>query len=142
MATYDLKLDRAKLKGVGKDRAKSLVTSVTRRTFNRSQVLTPVDTGYLRASGSMKVDTQVSKVKGTIIYTAEYAAAVHNGRRALTIYPKRAGGKLKFTVGGRTVYAKWVHQPARPPRTWLYDALEEVAGSVQDFEVKPGVFLG
>jgi hypothetical protein len=138
MAAHSLKINRAKLHAVGMRRAKSLVTSVTRRTFNRSQVLTPVDTGNLRASGQMSVDVQAAQVVGTILYTAEYAAAVHEGRRALTIRAKRPGGKLKFTVGGRTVYATQVHQPARAGRPFLANALREVAGDVQDFRVTIG----
>jgi len=138
MVAHVLKLDRAKLRGVGMRRAKSLVTRVTRRTFNRSQVLTPVDTGNLRASGQMSVDVKASTVVGTIVYTAEYAAAIHNGRRSLTIFPKNPGGKLRFTVGGKVVYAKWVHQPARAPRPWLYEALEQVAGGAPDFTVTIG----
>jgi hypothetical protein len=139
MVAYSLKLNRTKLQGVGMKRAKSLVTRVTRKTFSRSQALVPVDTGNLRASGWMTVEQNgPSFVTGTILYTAEYAAAVHNGRRALTIRPKRAGGKLKFTVGGKTVYARQVHQPARAARPYLATALREVAGGAQDFTVTIG----
>ena len=139
MATYSLKLNRTKLQGVGMKRAKSLVTRVTRQTFNRSQALVPVDTGNLRASAWMRVEQNgPSFVTGTILYTAEYAAAVHNGRRALTIRPRRPGGKLRFTVGGKVVYARQVHQPARAPRPYLGRALREVAGSAQDFTVTMG----
>jgi hypothetical protein len=138
VASYTLRINSAKLKGVGMRRSKSLVNRVTRKTFNRSQVKTPVDTGNLRASGLMDVTVGASSVVGTIIYTAEYAAAVHNGRRALTIFPKNPGGKLRFTVGGKVVYAKWVHQPARAPRPWLFEALERVAGGAQDFTVSVG----
>ena len=105
-----------------------LVNKVTRQTFNRSAVLCPVDTGLLRASGTMRMGAGFgSMVKGEVEYTADYAAAVHNGRRALTIRP-RAGRYLRFTVGGRVVYARQVHQPARPARPYLATALVEVAG--------------
>lgn len=106
--------------------ARKIVSKVTRRTFNRSQIMCPVDTGNLRASGGMKLGDRGSTVVGRIEYTARYAAAVHEGRRALTIRAK-GRGYLKFKVEGKTVYARSVHQPARRGRPFLRDALLEVA---------------
>lgn len=122
-----LNLNQAALHQVGMERARMLVNKVTRQTFNRSAVLCPVDTGRLRASGTMRIAERGSAVVGEVEYDADYAAAVHNGRRALTIRP-RAGRYLRFTVGGRVVYARQVHQPARPARPYLATALVEVAG--------------
>lgn len=135
MAEYTLKLKPGKLHAVGQRRAKSLVTRVTRKTLNRSKVKCPVDTGNLRASGWMDVNVGTSFVTGTILYTAEYAAAVHNGRRALIIRPTKPGGYLWFTVNGKKVRAREVHQPARAARPFLANALREVAGGAQDFRV-------
>jgi hypothetical protein len=138
MVAHRLRIDRAQLHGVGMDRARTLVNRVVRRTHTRSQILVPVDTGNLRASGQMNLARdQGSLVIGGVVYTAEYAAAVHEGRRALTIRPKRPGGRLKFTVGGRTVYARQVHQPARAGRPYLAQALREVAPS-EGFRVTIG----
>ncbi len=128
MVAHTLRINRAALHGEGMDAARKAVNRVVRRTYTRSQVLVPVDNGLLRASGQPDLATdQGSVVIGSVTYTAEYAAAVHNGRRALTIRAKRPGGKLKFTVGGRTVYARQVHQPARAGRPYLSQALREVA---------------
>lgn len=129
MARYELNLNRPALHMVGMNKAKTLVTRVTRRTLNRSAVLCPVDTGLLRASGKMNVGGFGAQYRGTVEYDADYAAAVHNGRRALTIRAKRPGGRLKFTIDGRTVYAREVRQPARPGRPFLRNALQEVAGA-------------
>ena len=129
MADHSLRIDRAQLHGLGMETARVLVTRVTRRTFNRSAVMCPVDTGYLRGTGKMNVGPRGSTYVGEVEYTAEYAAAVHNGRRALTIRPRRAGGRLRFVVNGRTVYARQVHQPARSGRPFLASALREVAGA-------------
>jgi hypothetical protein len=137
MVAYTLRLDRAKLQAEGMRGARKLVTRVTRRTLNRSAVLCPVDTGNLRASGKMSVGERGLTVIGEVAYTADYAAAVHEGRRALTIRAKRPGGKLKFTIGGRTIYATQVHQPARAGRPFLRTALQEVAG-VEGFLVTIG----
>jgi len=128
MAAHSLRIDRATLHGVGMDEARKKVNRVVRRTYTRSQVLVPVDTGNLRASGRMELGRDAGAlVIGGVEYTAEYAAAVHNGRRALTIRAKRPGGKLRFVVDGRVVYARQVRQPARAGRPYLSTGFREVA---------------
>jgi hypothetical protein len=137
MVAHTLRLNRATLTGVGKDEARKRVNRVVRRTFNRSQVLVPVDTGNLRATGRMILGrARGALVIGGVEYTARYAAAVHDGRRALTIRAK-GNGRLKFVVDGRTVYARSVHQPARKGRPYLAQALREVAPQ-QGFRVTIG----
>lgn len=137
MVAHTLRLNRATLTGVGKDEARKRVNRVVRRTFNRSQVLVPVDTGNLRATGRMVLGrARGALIIGSIEYTARYAAAVHNGRRALTIRAK-GNGRLKFVVDGRTVYARSVHQPARRARPYLAQALREVAPQ-QGFKITIG----
>jgi hypothetical protein len=126
VATYDLRLNRAALNNVGVQAAQRAVTRVTRGTFNRSQVLCPVDTGNLRATGQSNVSTQGLIVSGEVKYTARYAAAVHEGRRALTIRAK-GNGRLRFVVDGQVVFARSVRQPARAGRPFLRTALVEVA---------------
>lgn len=123
-----LRLNRPALQGEGMDTARKAVNRVVRRTYTRSQILCPVDNGLLRASGRPDLASDRGlMVIGGVTYTAEYAAAVHNGRRALTIKARKPGGRLKFTVGGRTVYARSVRQPARAGRPFLATALREVA---------------
>lgn len=125
---YTLKINRAKLHGVGMEEARKRVNRVVRRTYTRSQVLVPVRDGPLRASGRMDLaNDRGALVIGGVTYTAEYAAAVHDGRRALVIRPKRPGGRLRFVVDGRVVFAREVRQPARAGRPFLAQALREVA---------------
>jgi hypothetical protein len=127
MARASLNLDQAALHQVGMERARMLVNKVTRQTLNRSAVLCPVDTGRLRASGSVRIAERGSAVVGQVEYTADYAAAVHNGTRPHVIVPRR-GRYLRFQVGGRTVYARRVNHPGTPARPYLATALREVAG--------------
>lgn len=128
MVRHTLKVDTSQLNKVGMTEARRSVTRVLRRSFNRSQVLCPVDNGMLRASGRIEPPTARGlTIQGGIVYDAEYAAAVHNGRRALTIRAKKPGGRLKFVVDGRTIYAREVHQKARKGRPFLATALAEVA---------------
>jgi hypothetical protein len=136
MVRHTLRVDKAKLNAVGMKEARRKVGRVVRRTLTRSQVLCPVDTGYLRATGQSSVGTRGLVVVGEVVYTADYAAAVHNGRRALTIRAK-GKGRLKFVVDGRTVYARQVHQPARAGRPYLATALSEVAAQ-EGFRVSIG----
>lgn len=127
VANYDLTISRARLNAVGMREARRRVFRVVRRTETRSAVTCPVDTGNLRAGRRSGVTDRGLQVVGHVTYPAVYALAVHEGRRALTIRPTRPGGRLKFKVGGRTVFAREVHQPARAGRPWLRQALQEVA---------------
>lgn len=136
MVRHTLHLDESALNTEGLTVARRAVGKVVRRTLNRSQVLTPVDTGYLRSTGQSNVSTRGLLVVGEVVYTANYAAAVHEGRRALTIRA-RGGGRLRFVVDGRVVYARQVHQPARAGRPFLSTALREVAAE-EGFTVSIG----
>lgn len=137
MVKHQLYLDKAKLNALGMKEARTKVRRVVRRTFNRSQILVPVDNGFLRGSGRQEpVTARGLTVRGGVVYDAEYAAAVHNGRRALTIRAK-GNGRLRFVVDGQVVYARQVHQPARKGRPYLSTALREVA-TAEGFRVSIG----
>lgn len=126
MVAHTLTISTARLHAVGMAEARRKVRRVVRQTENRSAVTCPVDTGNMRASRRSRVRDGATSVTGETAYPVRYALAVHNGRRALTIR-SRTGGMLRFTVGGRTVYARQVRQPARRGRPWLRDALRQVA---------------
>lgn len=114
------------ISGVLHDFAGRDVTRVTLRVLNRGKVLTPVDTGNLRASHQFRVSQSANKVKGEVFTKVKYALAVHDGRRSVVIYPKRKQA-LAFRWHGQQMVRKWVSQPARRGRPWLRDALREVA---------------
>lgn len=102
------------------------VGRVTLRVFNRAKVLTPVDTGNLRAAHQFSMKATETKVFGEVSNRAKYALPVHEGRRALTIYPKKKQA-LKFVWHGVPMVRRSVFQPARRGRPWMRDALAEVA---------------
>lgn len=104
----------------------------------------PFDTGDLRKSIYTElIGTGMAAVGSNL----SYARAVHDGRKALTIRPnvqknpplgdrkhqdmKKA--RLKFQLGGKTVFARQVFQPARVGRPFLQEAIDEVAGTGYDF---------
>jgi hypothetical protein len=102
------------------------VTRVTLKVLNRAKVKTPVDTGNLRASHQFKIKNVGEKITGEVFTNVKYALPVHEGRRAITIYPKTKQA-LAFRWHGQPMVRKSVFQPARRGRPWLRDALREVA---------------
>lgn len=128
MGVKSVKVDLYKpvIDSVLHDLAGKDVTRITLRTLNRAKVLTPVDTGNLRASHQFRIKTSSSKVRGEVFTNVKYALPVHEGRRAIVIRPKTKKA-LAFVWHGQPMVRKWVHQPARHGKPWLRDALREVA---------------
>jgi len=115
-------LERIAATGAGK-----LVAQTTRRTLNRGRVLSPWDTGNLRASHTMSIRRLKRKrVVGRVTTRVKYALAVHEGAAPHVIRPKRKKA-LKFKMGGRTVIVRKVNHPGNPARPWLRRAMTEVA---------------
>lgn len=122
-----VEINRAALQRVASVGAGRLVLSTTRRVLNRAKILTPVDTGTLRASQTMEVRTTGNAATGRVSTWINYALAVHEGvAHPVTIRPVRAKA-LRFVVNGRVVYARKVVLPPRRGRPWLRTALVEVA---------------
>lgn len=127
ITTVRLELNRYALNRVAADGAGRLVLTTTRKVLNRAKVLTPVDTGTLRASQTMEVRFIGHKVVGTVSTRIKYALAVHEGvHRPVIIVPKRKKA-LRFVIDGRVVFARRVVLPPRRGRPWLRRALIEVA---------------
>ena len=92
-------------------------------------MLTPVDTGLLRAEQHVKVVARGKRVHGTLRALPSYSLPVHEGwSRTRPILPKK-GKALKFKINGRTVIVKRVVSPASyRGRPYMFTALAEVAG--------------
>ena len=60
---------------------------------------------------------------GTVTSTHPASLFVLNGTRPHRINPRRPGGVLRFTVGGRVVYARLVHHPGTAKNDFLTEAL-------------------
>jgi hypothetical protein len=120
------RVDRGKAQRLGTDYAVVLVTDMTRRILNRGTVMTPVDTGNLRAHNKMRVARMPPGARGEVYNDADYAAAVHNGSGPYTIRPRRKK-VLRFVAGGRVVFAQSVRHPGTRARPWLARAAEQVA---------------
>lgn len=95
-----------------------------------AQVEAPVDTGHLRNTiGPPEITQTGFEVEVEVAAHAEYARAVHDGRRAVTIVPVNARA-LRFEAGGRIVFAKRVSQPARAGNPFMRRALDKSATQV------------
>jgi hypothetical protein len=61
----------------------------------------------------------------SVISTNPNTLFVHNGTRKHIIRPKRAGGWLRFEVGGRVVFAREVAHPGNKANPFLANALRD-----------------
>lgn len=130
MTVQSVRVDlyQAAIKGILQDDVGKEVTKTTVKVLNRARVMTPVDTGNLRASHQFKITGGSQKITGEVFTNVKYALAVHEGRRPVVIYPKTKQA-LAFHWHGQKFVRKWVSQPGRKGKPWLRDALREVATS-------------
>lgn len=105
---------------------RSAVDEFSRKVVNRARVLTPVDTGRLRASLRIQRGRTWRGPNATVGTDVEYAPAVHDGTGPHVIRPVRKKA-LAFKIGGRTVIVAKVNHPGTRPRPFLDRALREVA---------------
>lgn len=122
-----LDLDRAQVLSVGISYAAPDVFETGRRVLNRAKVLSPVNTGNLRAKHRMTMRARRTFVEARIEARTRYARAVHNGTKRHVILPRKKKA-LKFAHNGRTVIVRRVYHPGTKPRPWLFTALSEQAG--------------
>lgn len=123
-----LNLDRGQLGRTIQGEARRALRNRAPQVLNRAKILAPVRTGRLRASGKIVYSSTFGfRPKATIVFDVDYAEMVHNGTRPHRISPKRPGGVLRFRMGGRVVYAKYVNHPGTKARPFLDRALREIA---------------
>lgn len=84
-----------------------------------------VDTGDLRRSISHRTTGRAYGILTTVSATDRKAMMHHEGTRAHRIEARRAK-VLRFSMGGRTVYAKQVWHPGTKPNRYLTDNLPRV----------------
>src|SRR5262245_5841986 len=87
----------------------------------------PVETSYLRRSIRKVPAFSPRGPMWRVEATASYAPFVEEGTRPHQIRPKRAGGVLRFKVGGRVVYARIVNHPGTKATHFLSNAVREAA---------------
>lgn len=140
-----VRLDRADLNRTIRGASRRELEIVSRQVMNRAKILAPVDTGRLRASIRIESRRTFSlRSVYTIGSDVSYAPMVHDGTPPHVIRPKRAytlsrGRKpaLRFTVGGRVVYARVVNHPGTKARPFLDDAVRQIAGG-RGYDIRGG----
>lgn len=122
-----IRLDRANLNRTMQRASRTELREASRQVVNRAKVLVAVRTGRLR--GSIRAEPpRFFSLRGSVTVGSdlEYASAVNDGARPHQIRPKN-GQVLRFTVGGRVVYARVVNHPGNKGSHFLDRALREVA---------------
>ena len=87
------------------------------------EALVPVDTGKLRGSLQIRVETDRVTI-GPNENIAPYGGYVEFGTKPHVIRPRNPGGVLVFKMNGMTVYAKKVNHPATQAQPYVRPAFE------------------
>ena len=83
-------------------------------------------TGALKASIHSRVDRGLHGPEAKIGSALKYALLHHQGTKPHLILPKRPGGMLRFSSGGRMIYTRKVMHPGTRPNHYLTDSLHVV----------------
>jgi len=85
----------------------------------RAQASVGVRSGALRSSIQVRVVETGQGLEVRATAGTRYARMHHDGTRPHAITPRRPGGRLRFRVAGRVVYAKRVWHPGTRPNRFL-----------------------
>jgi hypothetical protein len=99
-----------------------IVRAVTLRTAALAASLAP---GHMGSTIRPILKGTKSSPLGIVMVDHPAAMYVLNGTRPHMIYPRRSGGALRFTSGGRIVFSKYVSHPGTKPNNFLMKALLE-----------------
>lgn len=123
IASADISAIAEALRTTGKD-AEATTMRVLVETANflatEMEIRVPVDSGELRASISVRVESD----KVIVGPTAPYASYVEFGTKPHEIRPKNPDGALRFKVNGEYVYAKVVNHPGTKAQPFVQPAFD------------------
>lgn len=113
-------IDRSKLEQVARKGSAALVKRLTLRTAAIAAATAP---GRMGQTVRPIFRGSAANPLGIVMVDHPAASYVMNGTRPHEIRPRRRGGTLRFTTGGRVVYARVVHHPGTQPNRFLWKAL-------------------
>ena len=87
----------------------------------------PVDHGRLAGSWQLETDGLLSRVTTNV----EYALVQDQGSQPYEIYPAN-GRALKFSFGGKMIYAKSVSHPGVPGSQYVDKSIEATNGRIEE----------
>lgn len=113
--------------------AQEIIQQSAQRIRDEAQTRAPVKSGRLKESISIRYPAPLTAVIGSNVEYAtyqEYGTGTRGefGGHEYEIRPKRAGGVLAFTVGGKTVFTRLVKHPGIKARPFMRPAFEAVLG--------------
>lgn len=132
-----------RLQQAGQNSEQALIsTLMTSATYiaETMKSLCPVDTGNLRDSIGVRVQGD-SVVIGPDMGQAPYAGYVEFGTKPHEIRPKDANGVLRFTVGGKVVFARVVQHPGTQPAYYVARAFQQWVASLGPAAAETGARL-
>lgn len=91
----------------------------------------PVDTGNMRDKTTVREQVSAGGVRVVAVVDTDYAIYVSEGTRPHIIRPRPPRKALRFTVGGRVVYAAKVNHPGTRPNPWFRDSVRRLPEMVQ-----------
>lgn len=121
-----LTIDRAKLDNLARRGAYEIVRRVTLRAAAIAAATAPGHMG--QTVRPVFLGSKANPV-GIVMVDHPAASYVMNGTSPHPIRPRRPGGVLRFTVGGRVVFARSVSHPGTKPNPFLWKALLAARGS-------------
>lgn len=123
MARVRVTINRQQAMEAVRPEATRIVARATAKVAARANVLTPVDTGRLRAANASRIRQLKRRVQGQVYNNTKYASAVHEGAAPHVIRPRKRKA-LKFTKRGKVIFAAKVNHPGNRGRPWLWRALQ------------------
>lgn len=115
-----LTIDRNKLTQVARRGSAVLVQRLTLRTAAIAAATAP---GHMGQTVRPIFKGSKANPLGIVMVDHPAASFVLNGTPRHDIYPRKPGGRLRFTVGGRIVFARMVDHPGTKPNNFLWRAM-------------------
>lgn len=113
-------------------KAEQTAQRVAAEWANELRRTNPVATGNMRNNTTTRVSKSGPRVRVEATIDTDYARYVAEGTRPHVIRPRRARA-LRFTTGGRVVYAAKVNHPGTRPIPWWQNQLRQLPNMLRRF---------
>jgi hypothetical protein len=120
--TTTVTIDRTRLERLLRLPGGLVYLNMQRRVRRAEEAARRLAPGSMKVGISSRVDRQRGEITGYVTSSHPATIYVIKGTRPHVIRPVRAQA-LRFTVGGRVVYARIVHHPGTRPNDFLIIAL-------------------
>lgn len=115
-----LTIDRNKLDLVARKGSAAIVQRITLRTAAIAAATAP---GHMGQTVRPIFKGSLANPVGIVMVDHPAAMYVLQGTNPHDIFPRKPNGRLRFTVGGRIVFARHVSHPGTKPNNFLWRAM-------------------